>query len=698
MKVVKNKKREILTRSYVAFFAIVFIGVIIIGKALYIQLRESVALRKMAQVLMITEQTIEAERGNIFSHDGELLATSTPIFDLRIDYRANGLTRQKFDQHIDSMALLFAQILGDHSVEFYRNEGIKQFAKGNRYFLLKRDASFTQLNALRQWEFLRNPHQCGLIAEAKDKRQYPYFGLAQRTLGFVSRQSKHKVGIEGFFDHQLRGRNGKRLVERIAPTVFLPVPDGQIVNTIPGRDIYTTLDIELQDVAQSSLQRALQTHKAGFGCVILMEVATGKIKAMANMGKVNDTTWAEVMNYAVGQVSEPGSTFKLATAAALMEDGFVHEQTVVDLENGRKQFYDRTIEDHDAPPSPRMSLKACFEISSNVAFAKLANQYYASAPKKWHDRLLSFGFGEALPIEVTGPAKPRLNPVKTWSGVSIPYMAHGYGLDVTPLHILAFYNAVANNGQYVYPSLLEKIKEYDIVVPYKNAAALPRNILSLETTRQLRRLMEGVVLNGTAKNLRNDYLAIAGKTGTAKIPTKEAGYNGSIYQASFCGYFPADSPRYSMIVVVNAPSNGVYYGNVVAGTVFREVADKVYSLSPDMQRPFTIPGGVKKVPLLSRGDARQIHQLYRFLSINMPKPESDWVEVRESRNRPVLVSYQPAENQVPDVKGMALKDALPLLESCGLNVKISGVGKIRNQSLQAGSPFYKGQTIIIDLG
>lgn len=698
MKPPKNKKREIVTRSNMTFILILLVGMLIIGKAVYIQLREAPALLKMARVQTITRQTIQAERGNIFSHDGRLLATSTPIFDLRIDFRANGFSKEKFNTHVDSMALLFAQILGDKSAAVYQQELITQFSKGSRYYLLKRDVSFTQLNTLRQWEFLKNPHQCGMIAEAKDKRQFPYSGLAQRTLGFVSRNHGHKVGIEGYFDRELRGRNGERLMERITPQVLIPLPDGQITNTIPGKDVYTTLDIEFQDVAQSSLQRALQKHQAGFGCVILMEVATGKIRAMANMGKVSDSTWAEVMNYAAGQASEPGSTFKLATAAALIDDGFAHLKTQIDLENGKKQFYDRLIQDHDPPPAPVMTLEQCFAISSNVAFAKLANQFYAAKPKKFYDRLISFGFGETLPVEVTGPAKPKLNPVKSWSGVSIPYMAHGYGLDVTPLHILSFYNAIAHNGEWVYPSLLEEIREYDRVVSVSHNTHNSRRIVSTETARQLRLMMEKVVTDGTASNLKTDYLAIAGKTGTAKIPTKDKGYNGSIYQASFCGYFPADSPRYTMIVVVNAPSNGVYYGNIVAGTVFREVADKVYALSPDMQRAFPLTAANTRIPLLKRGNTRQVSQLYRFLSTPLNDPSSEWTEVDVQNHRPVLQSLAVSEKQMPDVRGMALKDALRLLESLGLQVKINGRGKIRYQSLQAGTTIQKGQTITIDLG
>lgn len=696
-----NKKREILVRAYLGFAFIFLLGMAIIGRAFYIQTVQGNYYRSLADSLTIFPKTILAERGNIYSEDGRLLATTLPTFDLRIDFKTTFVHPQIFKTNIDSVALFLAQMFPEKTAEQYKQLLWRERKKKSRYFLLQRNVSYNQLAEIKQWPMFREGrYKSGMWAIQKDKRLKPFDILAERTIGYVSDSGRVKVGLEGNYNTVLKGKAGTVMVQKIAGGVTIPLDSKDEIAAQPGRDIYTTLDVELQDVAEDALMRSLKHHGAGHGCVVLMEVKTGKIKAMANLGLQQDSTYAEIQNYAVGEATEPGSTFKLATVASLMEDFPINNSTPVDLADGSYKVYNATIRDHEKPEVPIVTVKRAVEISSNVAMAKLADMNYRAAPEKFYRHLQNFGFTNPIAIEIPGAATPRLANPKKWSGVSTAFIAHGYELQITPLHTLMFYNAIANNGVMVQPHVVDRIKEYNTTIDSVATVVINPQVCSRKTIQQLQQILKGVVAEGTATNLKTDYLQVAGKTGTAVIAQGKTGYykaGKKSYQASFCGYFPVEHPQYSMIVVVNSPSQNGYYGNVVAGSIFKEVADKVYSLSPDMHQLVNRATAQVSIPEISQGNAFDMEDVLEFLGIKTNTVNTEWANFSVNGNRAQLAEEEFHDNLVPDVMGMGLKDALFLLEDLGLNVQVSGRGNVVHQSIAAGEKLLKGSQIHIEL-
>ncbi|MCW5909332.1 MAG: transpeptidase family protein [Chitinophagales bacterium] len=696
-----NKKKEILLRAYLGFLFICLLGMAIIGRAFYIQTTQGEYYRSLADSLTIYPKKILAERGNIYSEDGRLLATTLPTFDIRIDFKTIDNAPKLFNETVDSVSMLLSLMFNDKSKQQYKTELLRERKKKSRYYLLKRNVSYNQLNEMKRWPLFRaGQYVSGMIAVQNDKRMMPFGLLAQRTIGFTNK-SGSKVGLEGKFDEQLKGVQGQVMVQKISGGAIIPIDSKEQITPQPGKDIYTTLNVELQDVAQAALYRALEHHRAEHGCVVLMEVKTGKIKAIANLGMNPDSSYSEKFNYAAGEATEPGSTFKLATVAALMEDGRINNNTAVEVGDGVAKFYSLTIKDHDRPETPSLTVKRAIEVSSNVAVAKLAYDNYSSSPAKFYRHLEDFGFTQKINIELPGAATPVLAQPKKWSGVSTAFIAHGYELQVTPLHTLMFYNAIANNGVMVQPRMVEKVKEYNNTVDSFSTVVLNEKLLSEATIRQLREMLVGVVENGTARNLKTDYLQVAGKTGTAVIAQGKDGYKNAgkkIYQASFCGYFPADAPQYSMIVVINSPSTNGYYGNVVAGTIFKEVADKVYSLNLNMHPSVNVQlAAENKLPVIQKGNTSDIKNIYAFLGTKMNEIHSEWATVTANGNRLLLAENEMNSDVMPDVTGMSLKDAIYLLESMGVKVFVSGKGNIKTQSINAGEKISRGMQVTLEL-
>ena len=698
-----NKKAEILLRANLGFLFICLLGMAIISRAFYIQTVQGPYYRSLADSLTIFPKKILAERGNIYSADGRLLATTLPTFDIRIDFKAakpyaDNVMPEQFNVGVDSLALLLTNMFHDKSVQQYRNELVREKNNQTRYYLLKRGVNLEQMLAMKHWPLFREGHyRIGMVAVQNDKRLMPFDGLAQRTIGFTNTDGK-RVGLEGQYDDQLRGTQGQQMVQKIAGGVTIPIDSKEEITPQPGRDIYTTIDVDLQDVAEDALLKALEYHGAEHGCVVLMEVKTGKIKAIANLGLTKDSTYAETFNYAVGEATEPGSTFKLATVASVMEDGLGNNNSLIDVGDGVAKFYNLTIKDHETPETPQLTIKRAVEVSSNVAMAKLAFGHYASAPEKFYKNLVTFGFTKPIDVGLPGAGVPVLAEPKKWSGVSVAYIAHGYEIQVTPLHTLMFYNAIANGGRMVKPYIVDKVKEYNKTVDSAGTTVLNEHVCTPQTIKQLQEILIGVVENGTAKNLKTDYLHVAGKTGTAVIAQGNHGYKKRVYQASFCGYFPAEDPQYSMIVVINSPSVNGYYGNVVAGSIFKEVADKVYSLTlnmhPAINKQLLAENNIPSAPC---ADAKDLKDIYKFFGLNANDVNGEWANVTANGKGISLVGREVDNAIVPDVTGMSLKDALYMLESMGMKVNVIGRGMVKRQSVPAGDKLNKGTQIVIEL-
>lgn len=696
-----NIKRVILWRVYLAFFALVIFAVAILYRAFHIGVIEGEKWRTLSEELTTDYQTIEAVRGNIYADDGSLLATSVPIYELRLDFKASGLTDEVFERDIDSLAYYFATTFKDKPASQYLREFKQARKKGSRYYLLKRRLGYRQVKEMRTWPILRLGRlKGGLIVIEKDQRQRPFKLLAYRTIGY-SIDGVAPVGLEGAYDGVLSGVSGKRLMQKVAGGVWIPVNADNEIEPENGKDIYTTIDINLQDVATDALYDALVEHDALDGCAVLMEVETGHIKAIANLTRKSEGVYEETFNYAVGQSAEPGSTIKVASLIALLEEGVSLDDSV-NVDFGVTYFFDRKMSDSEPGMLEKVTLREAFEKSSNVGISQLVYNRFKNEPARFVDYFLNLGLGDPLDIQIRGEGIPLIKQpgTKGWSGTTLPWMSIGYETQVTPLQILTLYNAIANDGVMVKPSFVTEVRQTGRLIESYKPIVLKEKLCSKNTLKLVRQSLEGVVLNGTAKNLLNENYTVAGKTGTAQI-SKGGKYSKSFYKSSFVGYFPADNPKYSCIVSINGASKGVIYGGRVAGPVFKEIADKVYANSLQMHKNIkeVMDPPAIETPANVAGYVEEIHHVMNTLGISNKNlsEDSEWGQTRRFDNRMEIDKRAQIKNLVPDVVGMSLKDALYLLENAGLVVVATGNGKVRKQSMPPGTRVYKGSTVVIEL-
>lgn len=679
-------------------------GVAIIARVIQIQFFEGEVWKKKAREMTTAFRSIEAVRGNIFARDGSLLATSVPIYDLHVDMMADGITQKAFDDNIDSLAICLSELFPGRTKKEFIRELRSARRKHERYHFLAKGVRFNQLQKIRKFPLFRlGKYKGGLIAEQINKREFPFRELASRTLG-SQREGIKPVGIEGAYNNFLKGVDGKITVQKLTGGIVRPIHDENEVEPKDGSDIYTTLDVNIQDVAHNALLTQLRKQNASHGCLALMEVKTGEIRAIVNLTRKDSGQYQEIYNYVVGEAVEPGSTFKLASLIAVMEDGYADLEDTISTENGTTRFHDRTMKDSHEGGFGRITLRRSFEVSSNVAISKIIHRYYAKNPQRFVDRLFKMNLNTPLNLEIAGEGTPRIKSPKDkdWSGTTLPWMSIGYETQLTPLQILTFYNAVANDGVMVKPRFVKEIRRKGKVEKVYGPEILNESICSKETIRKAKKMLEGVVETGTATNLRNSTYKIAGKTGTAQVAI-----NGRYkdkdskvtYRASFTGYFPADDPKYSCIVVVSAPSNNVYYGNAVAGPIFREIADKVYSTSLDIKHEVKPDSAATLfAPLVANGHFPQTQLSMKKLNVvYQPEGKGEWMEAASSGRKVIAKRVADKETKIPDVTGMHLKDALFLLENKGLSVKIVGRGSVVRQSLAAGSAITKGSEIILEL-
>ena len=699
-------KKDILWRVYLVFGCMVAFGAAVIFRAGQIQLVQGDYYRAKADSLTTRFKAIAPSRGNIYTADGSLLATSVPVYEIRFDSKASGITNELFNKSIDSLASGLANLFRDKSAADYKRILRQARHEGDRYFLLKRNVSYNQLGQMRKFPVFRlGRYKGGLIVTQENKRTLPFRLLAQRTIGFQVKDVE-AVGIEGSFDNYLRGVYGQQLMQKISGNVWKPLDDENVVDPRDGNDVITTLDLNIQDVAEEALRTQLMKHNADKGCAILMEVATGHIKAIANLTRYGENDYREDYNYAIGQGTEPGSTFKLASMLAAMEDGYVDLEDTVDTQGGAINWgAGKPMKDSHEGGYGKISAQRVFEVSSNVGVSKLICKYYSRNPQAFIDHLHRFHLDRPLGVQIAGEAMPLIKNTdsKDWSRVSLPYLSIGYESRLAPIQILSLYNAVANNGRMVRPMLVKEIRDKGMVVKSFKTEVLVDSICSYATLAKARKMLEGVVQHGTATNLKHAAYTIAGKTGTAQIANNNNGYkDGKVkYQASFVGYFPADKPLYSCMVVVYAPSNDVYYGNLVAGPIFKEISDKVYATRIDMHPQLGRNDSLLALgnPIPKAGNARETRRAAVSLdqSYSETADGAHWTKVTYEREKPKLVPVTVVSGLVPDVTGMGLRDALYLLESHGLQVKANGRGSVIRQSIQAGSKFSRGQQIVIEL-
>ncbi len=697
-------KKDILWRVYLVYLGIFLMALAIIGKAIYIQFSEGPDLIAKAELQELKFFSIEANRGNIYDAGGNLLATSVPIFEVRMDVASDLIPDAYFKENIDSLALSLSKLFGDRSKYQYK-QGLQQARKdGNRYFLIKRKVTYAQLKKLRTFPILRRgKYRGGLIIIQKTRREMPFDELAMRTIGYENKEQKLFVGLEGAYNDVLEGIDGSQLRRRISNGDWIPVYGENEFEPSDGQDIITTIDINIQDVAENALHQHLIQHHAFQGCAILMEVETGHIKAIANLRLDKKSgEYVESYNYAIAEGIEPGSTFKLATILALMEDKKITLSDTIDIGDGWFMYHGHTMSDVKKIRDGRVTIREAFEKSSNVGISQITVAAYKDNEAEYINRLYSMSLNDPLGLEIAGEAAPLIrHPDSTsmWYGTSLPWMSIGYALTITPMQTLALYNAVANGGVMVKPMLVKEIRQAGRVIETFETEVINSKICSKATIDSAQSLLEGVVERGTATNLRNKHYQIAGKTGTAQIANASQGYIQKNYNASFVGYFPADKPKYSCIVVVNDPARGKYYGGSVAAPVFKEIADKVYATHLDIYQEVEEEVITHQAPPVMYGNHRDLLWLCKELEIPVSKESdaSEWVVTFREDDGIRFAPRAIHANTVPNVVGMNVRDAVYILEQLGLKASIDGHGKIRNQSISPGNRINSGQEIILTL-
>lgn len=696
-------KKGILARAYMLYFFFVLLAVAILAQVVRIQIVEGDHWRQVARDQTLAYVNIDAVRGSIFAENGSLLATDLPYYEIRMDANADALTDDIFYGAIDSLSLCLSKLFKDKPARDYRAELVRARKNGERFHLIKSKVDYTELKQLRTFPlFRRGRYKGGFLYIQKNMRARPFQLLAARTIGY-ERENVKPVGLEGAYTEHLGGISGKRLMQKIAGGVWMPVFDENELEPQDGQDLITTIDINIQDVAEHALLKQLQKQDADHGCVVLMEVATGEIKAIANLSRTSSGNYYESYNYAIGESTEPGSTFKLASVMVALEDGLIKVSDTIDTRDGTVRFYDRIMRDSHEGGYGKISLKRAMEVSSNVAISRIIDRLYSTNPAAFINGIKNFHLDEPLGLEIAGEGKPQIkNPgEKNWSGTTLPWMSIGYESRLTPMQILAFYNAVANNGRLVKPMFVKELRSRGKTVKEFSPVVINEKICSQSTIDQVREMLEGVVENGTASNLKNTNYKIAGKTGTAQIANDRYGYSGGAgtsYQASFVGYFPAEKPAYTCIVVVNAPSRNVYYGNLVAGPIFREIADKVYATSLEIHDFSSPDEQYAEAPTAKWGDAYDIATIYKTINIPFSIPGSPgFIKIKKSENELEAKAVEVAGNTMPDLRGMGVRDAVFLLENKGLRVSFTGKGKVVRQSVSPGRALTKGLIVELQL-
>lgn len=686
-----NTRRAILLRTYLVFGIVLVFGFSVLFAAARLQLGSDEEFSKEMQQKNTRTIDVKAIRGNIYAADGSLLATSVPRYNIVFDAMADGLTKDTFRKYIDSLSLLMATEFKDKNQAGWKNYFTQLKNNKSRYALVVKDQGYDVIKKIKNWPLIRKgKFKGGFWFDEQGKRLYFMGDLAKRTIGY-SKDGVY-VGLEGAFDSLLRGTNGQRMEKRMPGNIWRPMENAKIKDPVNGYDIVTTLDVNLQDVAQNALQRVLATNEADHGCAAVMEVKTGAIKAMANLKRNEKGGYEEVLNYAVNEFEEPGSTFKLVSAMALLEDGYAKPTDSVNVQGGEVKMFGETMKDATKPNKNILTLQESFEKSSNVGISKLVLKHFGKQPEKFVNHALRLGLNFKPEFDIQTPNNPLIKTKKSknWYNTTLPWMSIGYETKISPLQMLMLYNAIANNGKMMRPYMVSEIRHEGRLIKNIAPEIVNEKICSDKTLAALKSMMEGVVDHGTATNLKNPNYSVAGKTGTAKI-AKGKTYEDGSYKASFAGYFPASNPQYTIIVVINEPKKGIIYGALVAGPVFKDIADKIYSSSLKIQ-PVAAANGDPQMPSILKGNSVKTRQVLNTLNISSTldsNKQSEWITGEKKGFSVLLKSSTIREGQLPDFKGMGLRDVIVWLEQNKITVSSEGYGHVVSQSIPAGTALSK---------
>lgn len=706
-------KRDILWRVYLSFIGIVLISVLVLGRAFYIQRFQGSHWRSMSDSLHQKFVALDAERGTIYSEDGQMLSTSIPTFDIFIDFNADGLREKKgkrFVENVDSFSISLANYFRDKTAAQYKKELQLAFKNNERYYPLKKKLTFEHYKIFRDFPLVRQGrNKSGVIVEVNTKRETPFGLLANRTIGLsrefkdaANKAKKQNVGLERSYDTVLSGHDGQKLVRYIAGGTAIPV-EGSQTDPENGKDVYTTIDVNMQDIAETALMRMMLQCEGPYGTAIVMETSTGKIKAMANLGRRDDGTYWEDDNYAL-RTTEPGSTIKLATLLSVLEKGTSKIDDVVFVGGvGRKQVGNKMVTDAERSPRASLTVKECFAHSSNVGMSMLALKAFGQKPEELKEYLHRFRLDVKSPIDLTNVPKPTMAPLNQKGSAegNMLWMSFGYGLQVSPLHTLTLYNSIANNGKMMKPYLVNSIQSNGIINKQFQPTVLEENICRPAVVQAARASMEATVTDGTATRVfKGMPFAVAGKTGTAHVSDGPIKYAHGVYQATFVGYFPADKPQFTCIVVMRTkPHAASHYGGTLAAPVFREIATKLYAMYVEKKDPSMYAAKKDSAGFFYAGYTNDIKNVFKIMNVSYRDSvgQNTWTSVYANNYQPVMRTAGVRQQVMPNVRGMGLKDAIYLLENMGLKVAIRGRGKVTMQSVAPGTTLGKGITVILEL-
>jgi len=699
-----SEKKDIYWRAYIVYFGVATLMLVVLIRTVMIQFDggQPVFLSSASGSEKMPTKTVDRtpRRGQILDANYTPLVTSVSFYDIHMDPTV--VPKAMIDSSLSDLAVALNELYPEKTAREYERIILKARADTNRYVLIRRRATNEERKKLREMPIFKEGQFKGGLLDNEEtiERRRPHGELMKRTLGYVKMQADStmkKVGIEGAYDEYLTGVPGKEVLQKIS-TGWKRI--GPIVREpVEGATIVTTIDKEIQEVAHSELMRQLTKQKAINGSVIVMDVRTGYVKAIVNLVRHSDGEYYESYNHAIGTKEVPGSTFKLASLMALLEDGKIKLTDKVNAKGEYKFFKDRLTDSNHGVGYGVITVQEAFEKSSNV-FSQIVYDAYRREPQAYVDRLKSFGIGSKLNLDLKGEPEPTLyEPGKGgWSGISLPWMAVGYEVQQTPLQTLAFYNAVANNGTFVKPQFVKEIRRGNELEKRFPPIIIKDKICSDETIADLKKCLKGVVQRGTGKSLSSTYFDIAGKTGTARILGKDNNYDDNRYLASFAGYFPADNPIYSCIVVVSGPTEDIY-GAVVSGTVFTSIANKVYASSLKYHKPVNVGAKrTKEIPQAKVGNRKDMLELFkRFRIPYKTLTDKEYTIVREDGGKAIMEQRYVGKETVPNVVGMTAKDAVYLIESAGMRVRIEGYGRVTSQSIKAGTQVARGVTIQIVL-
>ena len=662
------EEKNIMNRLYIISACMFLFALAISVKLFNIQFIDGEKYRDLAKKNTVKNFVIPASRGNVYADDGSLLATSVPKYDIRFD--AVTVSDEDFKENLGPLSEGLSKMFGK-PVSYYQTMFRKARASRNRYLLIVKNLGYSDYIKVKNLPlFRKGPYKGGIIVEQRTVREHPIGAIAQRTVGDESstRPGHYSIGLEGAFNDMLTGKEGHRLKQKIAAGQWKPVYDDNEIEPQDGYDIVSTINVNIQDIAHHALLKQLEYYEAEHGSVIVMEVATGEIKAISNLGRTSSGTYYEKLNYAIGESHEPGSTFKVMAFMAALEDKVIDTSTVLDTGNGVKMFYGRNIYDSHRGGYGKISAARAMEVSSNIGLAMIVDDNYAKNPNKFINRLKSWHLTEKTGVAIAGEGVPMIPEPghSKWSKNALPSMAYGYNLRLTPLQTLTFYNAIANNGVMVKPRFLKEVRVWNEKFTTYDTKVINPKICSDETLGAIREILANTVKRGTGRSLYSPEFSMAGKTGTAQTEYWMPDWKSNRrYISSFAGFFPVENPKYSCIVIIHKPSTRKgFYGADVSGPVFKRIAQKIYTDSQNVD------------------PVKEIEKTDPAIELDFEKYYSE---------------LQKTDKLIPDVMGMAGMDAVSLLENLGMKVQVVGNGSVTKQSIKSGESLKKGEQITLNL-